>query len=453
MERQLSQTELENFAGDIVKAARHNGADEADVFLQMGRESEITTRMERIENLKESISQGFGLRVFKNKKLGFSHSSDFTPSAVNLAVEQAVSLADEASEDEYNGLPEPIKIIGLPNLEIYDPDIENIPAQKKIDICLEAERAMFEYDKRIINSEGVGFYDGQGTVVLANSNGECHSYMMSFCHLTVNPVAEENGKLQANGWQSTKRFFHDLNQPQEVARMAALRTVRMLGARVPSTGIVPVVFDNVTGAAILGNIVGAINGDAIIKKATFLVDRLDKQVASNIVNIIDDGLMIRGMASAPFDGEGLPTSRKEIISKGILKSYLYDTYSGRKAKAKSTGNAHREALSLPSIGPFNFYMQPGLSTFDEIIDSVKSGLYLTNLMGFGANIVTGDFSLGGAGLWIENGKPAYPVEGITVAANMLDMLNGIDMIGNDLLFLSPVATPTYRVAAMTVSGA
>jgi PmbA protein len=185
MERQISKTELENFAGDIVKSAKHNGADEADVFLQVGRESEITTRMEKIENLKESISQGFGLRVFKNKKLGFSHSSDFTRSAVDLAIKQAVSLADEASADEFNGLPEPIEINALPNLEIYDPELENIPAQKKIDLCLQAEHAMFEHDKRIKNSEGVGFYDGQETVVLANSNGECYSYMMSFCHLTA----------------------------------------------------------------------------------------------------------------------------------------------------------------------------------------------------------------------------------------------------------------------------
>jgi PmbA protein len=453
MERQLSQAELETFAMNIIEAAKRSGADEADVLIQMGRESEVTIRMEKIESLKESISQGFGLRVFKNKKLGFSHSSDLSPSAVNLAVEQAISLAQEVSTDEYNGLPEQANLKDIPDLKLYDPEVDEIPTQKKINLCMEADRTMLDYDKRIVNSEGTGFYDGEGTMVIANSAGECHSFRSSFCHLSVNPVAQENGKLQSNGWISTSRFVKDLESPIAVARIAAERTVRMLGARIPSTAIVPVVFDNVTGAALLGNIVGALDGDAVTKGGSFLVDKLNQQVASSIVTIIDDGLMPKGLASSPFDGEGVPTYRKEVISKGILQSYLFDTYTARKAKTKSTGNARREHSSLPSIGPLNFYLQPGKSTIDEVIGSVTSGLYLTNLMGFGANTVTGDFSLGGAGLWIENGKLTYPVEGITVAANMLDILKGIDMIGNDLIFLGPVATPTFRVESMTVSGA
>lgn len=453
MENQLSQVELEKLAGDIIEAAKRSGADEADVYIEMGRESEITTRMEKIENLKESISQGFGLRVFKNKKLGFSYSSDFSPGAIKQAVEQAISLAQEVSADEYNGFPDQEKIRKTLDLQIYDPEVDLIPGQKKIDLCLEAERAMFEYDKRITNSDGVGFYDGQGTVVIANTAGECNAFASTFCHLTVNPVASENGKLQSNGWQSTARFVNDLHSPQDVATIAAERTVRMLGARTPSTAVVPVVFDNVTGAALLGNVVGALDGDAIFKGGSFLLNKLGQRVATEIVTIVDDGLMPKGLASSPFDGEGIATNRKEVISKGILQSYLYDTYTARKAKTKSTGNARRQYSSLPSIGPLNFYLQVGKSSFNEIIGSIKSGLYLTNLMGFGANVVTGDFSLGGAGLWIENGKLAYPVEGITVAANMLDLLMKIDMIGSDLLFLGSVASPTYRVASMTVSGA
>jgi PmbA protein len=452
MEKQLSQTELENFAGDIIEAAKRSGADEADVYIQMGRESEITTRMEKVENLKESISQGFGLRVFKDKKLGFSHSSDFSAGAVKLAVEQAISLAREVSADEYNGLSEQGKIGTIPDLQIYDPVIDDISTQRKIDICLQAERAMFEFDKRIVNSDGVGFFDGQGTTVLANTAGDCSSFASTYCHLMVNPVAQEDGKLQTNGWQSTKRLFQDLDQPDDVAKIAAERTVRMLGAKVPATAAVPVVFDNVTGAAILGNIIGALDGEAVTKGGSFLIGKINQQIASSIVTIFDDGLMPKGLSSEPFDGDGIPTLRKEIISRGILQSYLYDIYNARKAGVKSTGNARREHSSLPSIGPLNFYMQAGKSSFREIIGSVKSGLYLTSLMGFGANVVTGDFSLGGAGLWIENGKLAYPVEGITVAANMLDVLKNIDMIGNDLIFMGAVATPTYRVPNMTVSG-
>jgi PmbA protein len=452
MEKQLSQSELEKFAGDIIDTAKRSGVDEADVYIQMGRESEITTRLEKVENLKEAISQGFGLRAFKNKKLGFSHSSDFSSGAVKLAIEQAISLANEVSADEFNGLPEQLKIDGIPDLDIYDSVIDEISTQRKIDICLQAERAMFEFDKRIVNSDGVGFFDGQGTTVLANTAGNCISYASTYCHLMVNPVALEDGKLQSNGWQSTKRFFQDLDQPQDVARIAAERTVRMLGARIPATAVVPVVFDNITGAAILSNIVGALDGEAVSKGGSFLMGKLGQKIASTIVTIIDDGLMPKGLSSEPFDGEGVPTNRKEVVSKGILQSYLYDAYTARKVKARSTGNARREHSSLPSIGPLNFFMQPGQASFADLIGSVKSGLYLTGLMGFGANVVTGDFSLGGAGLWIENGKLAYPVEGITVAANMMDLLQSIDMIGNDLIFLGSVATPTYRVPSMTVSG-
>ncbi len=449
---QVKEDDLKQLANDIIRGAKERGADEADVYIQSGRESEISTRMEKVENLKEAFSQGFGLRVFKGGKLGFCFSSGFHPDMIKIAVNQAVSLADESSSDEHNGLPEQGWPTQNADLELFDKAIDDIPTQRKIQMCLEAEREAFAFDKRITNSEGAGFYDGEATTVIADSGGRSQAFRASYCYLVVSPVAQEDGKLQSGAWYSLKRFIGDLESPREIARIAAERTIRMLGARVPPTGAVPIVFDNLTGASLIGSLLGALNGDAVYKGASFLAGKLGQEVASPLVTLVDDGTIKKGLASTPFDGEGLSTGRKEIVSKGWLNMFMYDTHTARKAGARPTGNAHREYKSLPSIGPYNFHLQAGESSFDEIIKSVKSGLYLTSLMGFGANTVTGDYSLGATGIWIENGELAYPVEGITVASNMNDILKRIDMVGNDLLFMGPVASPTFRVAEMTVSG-
>jgi PmbA protein len=448
----MMTNDLEQFAEDTVKAAVKVGADEADIYIQSGRESEVTFRMGEIENIKEARSQGYGLRVFKNKRLGFCFSSDFSKSGMRLSAERAVNLAGEASTDEFNGLPGIENIKAHSDLDLFDSEVGNISTEWKIDACRQTEQAMMDHDDRVFNSEGSGFYDGETTTIFADSNGWQYDFKSSYCYLVCRPVARQEDKLQAAWWFSFKRHFSELDSPEEVGRTAAKRAVRMLGARTPKTGKVPVVFDNITGPSILGSLLAALNGDAVFKKASYLVGRLGQEIASPSVTIVDDAIMRRGLASAPFDGEGLPGDRREVISDGLLGSYLYDTYTARKAGTQSTANAQRGYDSLPSIGAFNFYLQEGEYSFDEIIRSVKNGLYLTNLMGFGANPVTGDYSLGASGIWIENGKLAYPVEGITVASNMLTMLKNIDMVGNDLKFLGPISSPTFRVAEMTVSG-
>ena len=444
--------DLQQFAVDLVGKALDLAADEADVFIQSGHESEVATRMRRIESIKESKSEGYGIRVFKNKQLGFCFSSDFSVSGMDEAARRAIDLSKETSSDEFNGLPEATGDFELPDLDIYDGEIGNIPMELKIEACLRAEQAMFEYDKRVTNSEGAGFYDGETLTVIANSRDQSQSYKSSFCYLICRPVAEEDGKMQGGSWFSFKRKLADLDSAESVGRTAAERTVRMLGAKVPPTAKVPVVFDNLTGTSILASILGAVNGDSVYKKATYLVGKLNQTIASPLVTLVDDAVAKKGLASAPFDGEGVRTIKREIVSKGKLLSYMYDTYTARKADAMPTANAQRDHASLPSIGSYNFYMEPGKDSFEDIIGSVKSGLYLTSLMGFGANPVTGDYSLGASGIWIEGGELAFPVEGLVVASNMLDMLKEIDMVGDDLKYLGPVFCPTFRVAEMTVSG-
>ena len=443
---------LGQFAEDTIKEAVKAGADEADIYIQSGRESEVTFRMGEIENIKEARSQGYGLRVFKNMKLGFCFSSDLSKSGMENSAKRAVNLAGEASADEFNGLPRIENVKAHSDLDLFDSEVANISTEWKIDACRRMEQAMMDYDDRIFNSEGSGFYDGETMTIFADSNGRQHSFRSSYCYLVCRPVARQDDKLQAGWWFSFKRHFSELDSPEDVGRTAAGRAVRMLGARTPKTGKVPVVFDNITGTSILGSLLAALNGDAVFKKASYLVGKLGQEIASPLVTIVDDATIKRGLASAPFDGEGLPGDRREVVSNGLLRSYLYDTYTARKAGTRSTANAQRGYDSLPSIGAFNFYLQEGEHSFDEIIKSVKNGLFLTNLMGFGANPVTGDYSLGASGIWIENGELTYPVEGITVASNMLTMLKNIDMVGDDLKFLGPISSPTFRVVEMTVSG-
>ncbi len=446
------QKSLEQFAENVIKKAIGSGADEADIYIQSGRESEVSFRMGETENVKEARSQGYGLRVFKDKKLGFCFSSDFSESGMKKSAERAANLAGEVSADDFNGLPRIENVKVRSDLDLFDGEIGNISTEWKIDACRRTEQAMMDNDDRIFNSEGSGFCDGETVTIFADSKGRHCSLKSSYCYLVCKPVAREDGKLQSGGWFSHKRHLSELDSPEDVGRTAAERTVRMLGARTPKTGKVPVVFDNITGISILGSLLGALNGDAVFKRASYLVGKMGEEIASPLVTIVDDATIKKGLASAPFDGEGLPGECREVISQGLLKSYMYDTYTARKANTRSTANAQRSYDSLPSIGAFNFYLREGKDSFDNIIKSVKNGLFLTNLMGFGANPVTGDYSLGASGIWIENGELAYPVEGITVASNMLTMLKNIDMVGDDLKFLGPISSPTFRVAEMTVSG-
>lgn len=445
--------DLKRVAVDLVGRAIDMGAEEADVCIQSGRESQVVARMKNVESVKEARSRGYGIRVFKNKQLGFCFSSDFSAVGMREAARRAVDLSAEATRDEFNGLPESKRDFVPPDLDLYDAEVETISMEWKIDACLRMERAMFDYDRRVVNSEGAGFYDGDSTTIIANSNGACHDYKSSYCYLMCRPVAGEDGRMQAGWWFSFKRYLAELDRPESVGRKAAERAVRMLGARVPSTARAPVVFDRMTGTSALESLLDAVDGDAVFKKASYLTGRLTEQVASPIVTLVDDASIKRGIASAPFDGEGLPTGRREIVSGGALESFMYDVYTARKSGRQSTGNARRDSSSLPSIGSYNFYMEAGPSSFDDIIGSVKSGLYLTGIMGSGVDPVTGDYSLGASGIWIENGELAYPVEGITVASNMIEILENIDMVGNDLEFMGPVSCPTFRVSEMIISGA
>lgn len=443
----------EELALQVVEKAQRAGADEADVYLAHGRESEVSTRMGEIEILKSAGSRGLGLRVFSGNRLGFAYTTDFTPESIDEFVRRTLALSRETTVDEFNGLPKLDKGFTPPNLDLFDRQLVEVSTDWKIETAKKMEKVAMAYDKRITNSNGAGVYDGDGTTVLANSQGIVGSYSSTYCYLTCQPVAEDTeGKKQTNFWYTLKHFFDELEDPEEIATVAAQRCVRQLGAIKEKTRKCPVVFEPLVAGQIIGAVAGAVNGDSVFKRSTYLVDKLGEKVAADKVTIVDDAVMVRGLSSQPFDDEGVPTSKKPIIEKGVLRNYLYDTYTARKAGTKTTGNAQRGYTSIPGIGTYNLYLEAGDHSREEIIASVTDGFYVTQMMGFGLNMANGDYSRGASGLWIKDGQLAYPVNEMTVAGNMLDILQNIEMVGSDLEFRDGTNSPTIKIAEMTVSG-
>jgi PmbA protein len=306
----------------------------------------------------------------------------------------------------------------------------------------------------VTNSEGAEFDSSCGRVVLANSHGFVGSYRSSSFSLSVSPIAvdPDTGAMQRDAWYEVQRKFSRLASAESIGREAARRAVRRLGARKIATKRASVVFDQETAGSLLANLCSAVSGYGLYKRASFLLDQLGRTIASDLITVYDDGRMVGGLGSRPFDGEGLPTRKNTIVERGVLKSYLLDTYSGRKLGLPSTGNASRSVGESPSVGPTNFYLVPGTHPPEQIIGSVKDGLYVTELIGFGINMVTGDYSRGACGFWIENGELAYPVEEITIAGNLKQMFKDIEMVGNDLVFRGRIASPTVKIAEMMVAG-
>jgi PmbA protein len=308
-------------------------------------------------------------------------------------------------------------------------------------------------DPRITNSEGAEFDAGTSGVLYAASNGFSGGYQSSHCSLAVVPIATQNGSMQRDYWYSARRHLAKLDAPEAIGRTAAARALRRLGARKVQTCEVPVVFDPDMAASLLGHLAGAVSGNALYKGMSFLLGKLGEQIAPSFVTVTDDGTLVGGLGSKPFDAEGLPTRQTIVVDGGVLRSYLFDCYSARKLHSQSTGNAARSIADAPHVSPTNFILQPGTTSPKDIVASVKSGLYVTELMGFGVNPVTGDYSRGASGMWIENGELAYPVEEITIAGNLLTMFRDIEVVGNDLDLRRSIVAPTLKIARLTVAGA
>src|SRR5207244_3157768 len=289
--------------------------------------------------------------------------------------------------------------------------------------------------------------------ILANSHGFVGEYQRSYCSVAAVPIAQsDNGAMQRDFWFSVARNLSRLESPEHVGQMAAQRTLRRLGARKVKTAQVPIVFDPLVATSILEHIFEGVNGDSVYRGASFLAGKVGEKSASENVNVIDDGTMPGGFGTAPFDGEGIPTRRTVVIENGVLKSYVLNTYTARKLGLQTTANASRGLAGTPGIGPGNYFLQPGTKTQQQIIGEIKEGLYVTEFLGHGANLVTGAYSRGASGLWISGGELSFPVEEITVASNLKEMFLNISEIANDLEFRGAVASPTIRIDGLTVGG-
>jgi len=436
--------------------AKSTGAACGDALLVESDGTEVRVRGEEIDFVTQARGRTLGIRVFVRAPGGLcqavTSTSDLAREAVEQLARDSVRLARATAPDPDAGLPEEGFASELPDLQLLDPADRKIPVETRIEEARRAEQAARSVDPRVVNSEGSEAACELRRVAYANSEGFTGAYESAFHSLIAQPVVAQNGSMQSDYWLSVSRDRAHLDTPEAVGEEAARRALAQLGARPVPTAEVPVIFDATSARSLLANLASCVSGYAVYRKSSFLAERMGQPIASPLLQVIDDGRRPRGLGSRPFDGEGLPTRRTLVVAQGRLESWLLDSYSGRKLGLPSTGNATRSAGGSPGAGPSNLWLEPGVTSLDEMVQNTTRGLLVTGLFGHGFNAVTGDFSRGARGWWIEAGQRVHPVEEITVAGNLGEMLRNIDVVGSELLWLGSIAAPPLRVARMTVAG-
>jgi PmbA protein len=444
-----------SLASDIVDKARRLGADEVDAYVVNSTESSVQVRRGAVERIVDAGSHAVGIRVIKDKRTAICSTADLTPLAIDQLVRDAVELAGISEPDEYAGLPnrDDLAFGNHPGLGMYDEEIEALTTEEMRDLALRMEAAMFDHDKRVTNSDGAEMGVTRGQVALANSLGFGGTYVGTQAALSIEAICDDaEGKKRNDYWFTAERTLRRLESPEDVGRKAAERAAAKIGARKVPTTVVPVVWESTVAHALLRIIAEAVSGEALYRRSTFLADLEGQQVASTLFTLTDDPLLDGRLGSRPFDGEGVRSRTLPIFESGVFRNFLFDAYNARRLNRRTTGAASRGIASAPSPGSSNFVMTPGNRTLDQLCEGIDSGLLLTDLMGFGVNMTTGDFSRGAQGFWIENGKPAYPVTEINLSGNLKDMLASIEAVGNDLLWRGSSAAPSLRMSKLTVSG-
>ncbi len=442
--------DYKTLAEQLVKKCLKKGADAAEVYIENGRNLRIGVRNGDVETVQESASYGAGLRVFIKGRMAFSSSNDLGEKALDDALSRAIEFAGTTTPDPANVLPDDRGITKVEGL--YDPQISRIPMEEKIELAKKVESLAMK-DPRITKSAGASYSEGEGEVFIANSNGLVKSYKASGCRYGAYVVAEKGDQKSSGGESCGRRFYKDLQPAEEIAAKAARDAYSMLDPRPVKTQKAAVILDRDVAYALLGGILAAINGERVLQGASFLGRKMDQKIASELVTLVDDGTREKGLASKPFDGEGVPTQKRVIVDRGVLKGFMYNTIVAKRAGVQSTGNASRGGFSsLPGIGPHNFFMAVGNASPEDIIKATKVGFLVKEVTGYGINPVNGNFSGGAAGFWIEDGAIAYPVKGLTIAGTADEMLNGIDMIANDLDSNRPLTAPTFRIRLLQIGG-
>ncbi|WP_234023608.1 TldD/PmbA family protein [Sorangium cellulosum] len=453
MDQQIQ--ELMELAEQVVARARKGGADVAEAIARSGSELSTKVRLGEPELVEEAVHKGLGMRIIKKQRVALTSTSDLTPRGIDRFVADALELADISQEDTFAGPADPELIAKgpFPALDLYDPSGGEVTAAQAIELARRGEQAARDADPRITNSDGATFSRTASAFALVLSGGFRGGYAGSYASLVVSPVADDSGDKKRRGFHfSARRHLADLDAPEAVGREATRRTLRKLGARKVPTCEAPVLFDPDAARSILGLLGSCLMGSSIWRKSSYLVGREGTRIASDLITVVDDPLIPRAPGSRPFDGEGLSARRNVVVEQGVLKTYLCDSYSGRKLGRPSTGSAARGGGGGVGPSTSNFILQPTATSADEILRSTARGLYVTEMMGFGFNAVTGDFSRGASGFWIENGQLTHPVSEVTISLNLDELLQRIDAVGDDLDLRTSTASPTFRVSAMTIAG-
>lgn len=443
----------QEMAEKVIKETLKLGVEEAEAYLENNREFELEVRNGDVETVKQSTTKGIGLTVYKDKKLGFSYTSDLTPDSLQEFIKRTVQLSEVADPKPWNGLPDFQKEASQKDLDLWDPSISGIENDKKIDIAKNVEKIALAYDKRISKSYGSSFSDSESETTIVNSKGISRTAKTTSVGFGVSIIAGEGNNMQSGGWSSYKRHFKDLENIEAVARQAGKRAVEKLGAKPVSTTKVPVVFDRYASGSFWYGLLFAMNGDSVYKKTTFLTDYLHKPIASQLITVADNPTIPRHPGSVPFDGEGRITQENVLLEKGVLKMFIYDSITARKAGVKVDTITRRGGYKSPPYGSFlNVIVNNGDVSLEKIIKGIDEGFYVTGLRGIGTDIPTGNYSVGASGFWIENGEIAFPVDGVTLGGNTSEILKHIELVADDLDIRGSLNSPSFKVSELAVGG-
>ena len=453
--RHASPAELTALCEQAVERARAHGADQADGCAESSRAFKVRVHGGTVDTLKQSGTLGLGVRAIAGGRVGFASGTDLTRDGVDDLARRAVALARFATADEANDVPGPDEV-GTPftePLDLEDPDALALPPERKVEMALELERITLAADPRVTRSDGAAVSSSGGAFAMANSRGVSRAWEGTSVSAWVVALADDrDGRQQTGAEGMSVRHLADLDALESMARRAADRAVQRLGARSVPSARVPVVMHPDIAAAWISEMADAWSGESVLKRSSWLTERLGDTVASPLVTLVDDATLPRRVGSSPYDSEGVRARRNLLLDRGRVAMFLYDHYHAKRAKQASTGNGIRGWSSTPGIGTHNLYLEPGTESPEELLRRVDRGFYYDDQGSFGFNPVTGDYSFQAQGYWIERGEKAFPVDGVTVAGNSLAMLQSITGVANDLVWRSSVAAPTLLIGEMTVSG-
>ncbi|AXK40216.1 metalloprotease PmbA [Crenobacter cavernae] len=438
----FSQPQLQSLAQEALELAKKAGATACEVDVSEGRGQTVTVRLSEVETIEYNQDKGIGVTVYLGQRKGHASTSDFSSTALADTVAAAINIARFTAEDDCAGLAEPALMASeFPDLDLYHP--WDVSVEEAIELARATEAAALAVDKRLTNSEGGTVSTQSSHFIYANSHGFLAGFPTSRHSLSVAAVAEADGAMQRDYWYSVARHVDDLEPAADIGRKAGERTVARLNGRRVKTGRYPVLFEAPVAASLIGHFVSAASGGSLYRRSSFLVDALGKPVFSDRVTIDEDPFLLRGLGSSAFDNEGVATNARRLVGAGVLEGYFLSSYSGRKLNSSTTGNAG---------GPHNLIVHSTGESFDVLLAELGTGLLVTELMGQGINLVTGDYSRGASGFWVENGKIAYPVEEITIAGNLAEMYRQIVAVGDDTLNRGAKLVGSILIESMMVAG-